>query len=74
MCLGSQPPHFTPRLAAEYTSLPVHWLLSQKFGSLSEVITVEVPLLIAHNSNAVTSRNASTKAFSKLQQGSAAPK
>ncbi len=32
----------------EHTSLPVHWLLSQKFDSLSKIERVQVPVLIAH--------------------------
>ncbi|TBV04439.1 alpha/beta hydrolase [Phytopseudomonas dryadis] len=35
-------------VASEYTSLPVRWLLSQKFDSLSKISQVKVPVLIAH--------------------------
>lgn len=38
-------------VAAEYTSLPVHWLLSQKFDSLSKIGDIKVPVLIAHGTN-----------------------
>ncbi|MDH1263797.1 alpha/beta fold hydrolase [Pseudomonas sp. GD03944] len=34
--------------AISNTSLPVHWLLSQKFDSLSKIDKVKVPVLIAH--------------------------
>lgn len=34
--------------AISNTSLPVHWLLSQKFDSLSKIDKVQVPVLIAH--------------------------
>ena len=35
-------------VASEYTSLPVRWLLSQKFDSLSKIGDIKVPVLIAH--------------------------
>lgn len=34
--------------AISNTALPLHWLLSQKFDSLSKIDKVRVPLLIAH--------------------------
>ncbi|SDG45069.1 alpha/beta hydrolase [Phytopseudomonas seleniipraecipitans] len=38
-------------VASEYTSLPVRWLLSQKFDSLSKIGDIKVPVLIAHGTN-----------------------